>query len=96
MSLEITSPQAVSSSFNPPVDIVFAQTSTIPEIFEWCEDHNPQHPLFRYWNGTSNEHLLYSDVVPAIRRAAHRVIDDVQEPLGPGRPPVIAVLAIAG
>ena len=100
MTLEILSPQGLNSkTFKGPVEIIANQTSTIPELFEWSSINNPEHPLFRYWDGLKLQDICYREVNRSIRKAAHIVLDALkasEEQLSSGKPPVVAILAIAG
>ena len=100
MPIELTNLQGLNSkTFKGPAELIAAQEATVPELLEWNEVNNPQHPLFRYWDGSENKHILYSEAVPAIRKAAHHVIGDVIKAQGQAnldKQPVVAILALSG
>jgi hypothetical protein len=53
----------------PPVD----GSLTVPEIFDWNYEHNPQHPLFVHPKGNGQlEYTTMKQAVQAMHRVSHR------------------------
>lgn len=100
MTPELPALQGLSSrTFSSPVDIISAQTFTLPELYEWNAIYNPQHPWFRYHDGSTIQSLVYSEAIRGIRTAAHLVMDAVNaapEQVNTSKQPVIAILANSG
>ncbi|KAH7925193.1 acetyl-CoA synthetase-like protein [Leucogyrophana mollusca] len=56
----------------PPLD----GSLTLPEIYDWHYENNPQHPVFLYTRSTGEKCFCpYSEVVPAAHRAGRYVAD---------------------
>ncbi|KAF8873111.1 acetyl-CoA synthetase-like protein [Infundibulicybe gibba] len=69
----------------PPLD----GSITIPEIYDWHQLHNPDHPVFTYKSEIGLVRLTYSAVTPAVHRAARFIMRETI----PSIRPSIAILA---
>lgn len=98
MPVQFPNTQALNcKTFRPPIDILQQQSLSIPELYEWNAENNPDHPLFVYHDGEELQSILWPDALRAIRRAAHVVASGVKGAATPaGRPPVIAIFATTG
>ncbi|KAK7030388.1 hypothetical protein VNI00_014132 [Paramarasmius palmivorus] len=72
----------------PPLD----GTLALPEIYDWHKERSPKHPIFVYarQDGTICT-ITYSEVVPAIYRAARLVKSRFE--MGNGEAPTVAILS---
>ncbi|EIN14664.1 acetyl-CoA synthetase-like protein [Punctularia strigosozonata HHB-11173 SS5] len=98
--------QALASSFRLPPQYRHqpgAAVLTVPELYDWHLDHNPDHTLFLYDDPARDDPphvrtISMHDAVRAMHKAAFLVSELVADPRGPpdassGPKPVIAVLA---
>jgi hypothetical protein len=71
---------------------------TLPEIFDFHYERNPNHPLFVYANTGGVTNVLYSDVVPALHRAARLIADvaGIDLDADPASFSTIAIMANSG
>lgn len=86
--------QALSSStFNkPPLD----GSLTIPEIYDWHYDNNPDHPLFIYSDSRGDVRTIFW---PEVVLGVHRVAKIVQSRTllaADGKPCIVGILAASG
>ncbi|CCM06250.1 uncharacterized protein FIBRA_08499 [Fibroporia radiculosa] len=84
-------------TFNPPTALLQSQSLTVIELYEWTAEHNPEHPMFTYYDGERRTTLCGPDVVRAMKRAANKIVRLVDREVNSvgGAPPVIAVLSIS-
>ena len=78
----------------PPLD----GSLTVSELYDWHEQHNPDHTLFIYHHPTQPHkiELPISRVVPASRRAARYVASLANIDLDASPKPLIAIIAATG
>lgn len=100
MAIRLPTLQALSSkTFSTTESIIAAQELTLPELYEYNAINSPQHPLFRFYNGSANQDIVYAEAICGIRKAAHLVTDIVHssgQHVLTQKQPVIAILAVAG
>ncbi|KAF8645464.1 hypothetical protein AX16_007810 [Volvariella volvacea WC 439] len=80
----------------PPLD----GSLTVPQIYDWHYEHNPQHTLFTYEDPNDPGKLVkhtYSEVVPAIHRAGRYVAAAAGLDINadPHTYPVVAIIALS-
>lgn len=88
-----------SSTFRAPRHELELGSLTIPELYDWNATHNPNHPLFTYYDveDSALKTITWSQAVRMVHRAAYYVSDRVRVPSrDPRRPPVVAILASSG
>lgn len=87
-------PRSGRSFRRPPLD----GSLTIPEIYDWHWNHNPNHPIFVYPKDQRLHRITFAKLVPA----AHRAGRLVAETLGlsfhddSSNFPVVAIVATSG
>ncbi|CCM01516.1 uncharacterized protein FIBRA_03572 [Fibroporia radiculosa] len=87
------------ATFSPPTEYLQNRSRTIPELYDWTVEHNPEHPVFVYHDGTQCKSILGPQVLQAAKRAANIIVERVGAQRTAGdfelssTPPVVAVLA---
>ena len=74
-----------------PRSVVLAGKLSVPEVFEWHAEENPNLPFFRYFDGTQLHTITSAQVIQAIRHMARYIRSRAGT-----FPKVIAVIANAG
>lgn len=79
---------------SPPLD----GSLTVSELYDWHEEHNPDHPLFLYQHPAKLQKVQVpiSEVVLASRRAARYVASLANINFSDHPKPLIAILAWSG
>lgn len=83
-----------SGSFVVPREPLQDEAASLLDLHDWNGKHNPQHPLFRFQDGSECKTILWGEAVSATHRAAH-FFKALTEPSTEG-PIVVAVLASTG
>ncbi|KAG6837399.1 putative NRPS-like protein biosynthetic cluster [Arthromyces matolae] len=89
----LPTPQGAScTTFSPPP---LDGSLTLPELYEYNLEHNPDHPLFVYNSNGQVVTIKWGQAVSAIRNAASITLREIQlEPDASDEAPVIAILAV--
>lgn len=78
----------------PPID----GSLTIPEMYDWHLEKNPDHPVFAFTGASGVQELTMSQVVPAAHRAARLVAREAADIdlTGNSRNPLVAIISSTG
>ncbi|KAI0740483.1 hypothetical protein C8Q76DRAFT_790931 [Earliella scabrosa] len=60
-------------AFSSPRCLIESAPITLPELYEWNAQENPDYPLFRFHDGIALHDITYSRALTAIRQAAQYV-----------------------
>ena len=93
----LTLPPHISNTFDVPQHLIERDDVNIMQLYDWCAVHNPDYPIFAYYDGKQHQFITYATAAVAINRAARFAAARMSaSPKAGSTPPVIAVLASAG
>jgi hypothetical protein len=79
----------------PPID----GSLTIPEVFDWHAEHNPQYPLFVYPDDDTLKYITMEETAHGMHRAARHYachFTSLGHPPAVRDSPVVALFALTG
>ncbi|KAJ3558403.1 hypothetical protein NM688_g950 [Phlebia brevispora] len=62
---------SVRGSFNVPKYLISSASKTLVDLYDWNAEHNPDHPLFHFYDDSLRKTIPWKDAVDATHRAAH-------------------------
>ena len=85
---------ALSGAFIVPKRLIEKGPLTLVDFYDWNAEQNPEHPLFRFHDGSQITTICWKDAVRASHRAARFFSSSVIQQ--DGTPPVVGILANTG
>ncbi|KAJ3540826.1 hypothetical protein NM688_g6172 [Phlebia brevispora] len=62
---------SIRGSFNVPRELITSRSKTLVEVYDWNAEHNPDHPLFHFYDDSLRKTIPWREAVEATHRAAH-------------------------